>query len=162
MCIYSKQEKSKGGSGATKGCVNNRKLLRRIVRGIFFLHTRSPAIFNVSASVTQHLQYSRGLRHNHKKIPRSLPATGGIKCTLIEPKNNVGKPGLLSDNGHDTPNDHDGARDKHKERYAMVSNGIDSVQSTGFIYNDSFGDLRLLTEISKGVQNGYYNGIRRF
>ena len=80
-----------------------------------------------------------------------LPATGGIKYTAIKPKNNVGSPGLLSDNGNDTPNDYDGARHTHKEGFVTMFYEIDSEQYTGFIYNDSFGDSRVLTEISKGV-----------
>ena len=79
------------------------------------------------------------------------PATGEIKCTVIKHKHIVGSPGLLSDNGHDTSNDHGGARHTHKEGFVTMSYGIDFGQSTGFIYNDSFGDSRVLTEISKGV-----------
>ena len=79
------------------------------------------------------------------------PATGGINCTVIKQKHNVGSRGLLSDNGHDTSNDHGGARHTHKEAFITMSYGIDSGQSSGFIYNDSFGDSRVLTEISKGV-----------
>ena len=117
-----------------------------------FLHTRSPAVFNVSASITEHFQCSKRLRHNHhKKQPRLSPATGGIKYTVIKHKDNVGSLGLLSDNGHDTSKDHGGARHTHKKAFVTMSYGIDSGQSTGFIYNDSLGDSRVLTEISKGV-----------
>ena len=79
------------------------------------------------------------------------PATGGIKCTVIKHKHNVGSLGLLSDNGHDTSNDPGGARHTHKEAFVTMSYGIDSGQSTEFVYNDSLGDSRVLTEISKGV-----------
>ena len=74
-----------------------------------------------------------------------LPATGGIKYTAIKPKNNVGSPRLLSDNGNDTPHDHGGARHTHTEGLVTMSYEIDSEQSIGFIYNDSFGDSRVLT-----------------
>ena len=115
-------------------------------------HTRSPAVFNVSASITQHLEYSKSLRHNHnKKEPRLSPATVGIECTVIKNTHNVGSPGLLSENGHDTPNDHNGARHTHKEGFVTMFYGIGSKQSTGFMSNDDFDDSRVLTEISKGV-----------
>ena len=54
------------------------------------------------------------------------PATGGIKCTVIKHKHNVGSLGLLSDNGHDTSNDPGGARHTHKEAFVTMSYGIDS------------------------------------
>ena len=118
----------------------------------FLPHTRSPAVFNVSASITQHLEYSKSLRHTHdKKEPRLSPATVCIEYTVIKHKHNVGSPGLLSENGHYTPNDHNGARHTHKEEFVTMFYGIDSGQSTGFISNDDFGDSRVLTEISKGA-----------
>ena len=118
----------------------------------FSPHTRSPAVFNVSASITQHLEYSKNLRHNHnKKEQRLSPETLGIECTEIKNKHNVASPGILSENGHDTPNDHNGARHTHKEGFVTMFYGIDSGQYTGFISNDGFSDSRVLTEISKGV-----------
>ena len=115
-------------------------------------HTRSPAVFNVSASITQHLEYSKSLRHNHnKKEPRLSPATVGIECTVIMNTHNVSSPGLLSENGHDTPNDHNGARHTHKEGFFTMFYGIGSGQSTGFMSTDDFDHSRVLKEISKGV-----------
>ena len=90
------------------------------------------------------------------------PATGGIKCTVIKHKHNVGSSGPLSDNGHATSNNHGGARNTHKEAFVTMSYGIYSGESTGCIYNDSLGDSRVLTEISKGVCNGHYDSRKRF
>ena len=149
--VYIQNRNSLEGAQGQQTLRKRQKTSKKNCTWKLFLHTRNPAIFDVSASIAQPLQYSTGPRHNHKKEPRLLPATGGIKYTAIKPKNNVGSPGLLSDNGNDTPHDHGGARHTHTEGFVTMSYEIDSEQSTGFIYNDSLGDSRVLTEISKGV-----------